>query len=153
MPTLPKKEHLMTDKSSKSSSTCVPPHCQYRTESGRRCRLPVADPSSGLCLRHAIHRRKVQDAADFAAALTGPSDDFRTAAGIHHSLSELYLLLAQNRISPRRAAVLTYISQLLLRTLPAIEQERDAESSPDAAGPVIVMDVPRPMRTQDDQPS
>jgi len=25
-----------------------------------------------------------------------------------HSLSELYLLLAQNRISPRRAAVLSY---------------------------------------------
>jgi hypothetical protein len=38
----------------------------------------------------------------------------------------LYQLLAQNRISPRRAAVLSYISSLLLRTLPAIAADNAA---------------------------
>jgi hypothetical protein len=38
----------------------------------------------------------------------------------------LYQLLAQNRISPRRAAVLSYISSLLLRTLPQIDAEKAA---------------------------
>jgi hypothetical protein len=38
----------------------------------------------------------------------------------------LYQLLAQNRISPRRAAVLAYISSLLLRTLPQIDADNAA---------------------------
>ncbi len=38
----------------------------------------------------------------------------------------LYQLLAQNRISPRRAAVLSYISSLLLRTLPQIDADKAA---------------------------
>jgi hypothetical protein len=38
----------------------------------------------------------------------------------------LYQLLAQNRISPRRAAVLAHISSLLLRTLPAITADNAA---------------------------
>jgi hypothetical protein len=37
-----------------------------------------------------------------AAALTGQSEGFQTAAGIHHSLSELYRNLADNKT--RRAA-------------------------------------------------
>lgn len=61
--------------------------------------------------------------------LTRQSDDFQTAAGIHRSLSELYRNLAQNRIFPRRAAVLAYISNLMLRTLPAVDFERPAQRS------------------------
>jgi hypothetical protein len=38
----------------------------------------------------------------------------------------LYQLLAQNRISPRRAAILAYISSLLLRTLPQIDADKAA---------------------------
>jgi hypothetical protein len=38
----------------------------------------------------------------------------------------LYQLLAQNRISPRRAAVLSHICGLLLRTLPQIDADKEA---------------------------
>jgi len=38
----------------------------------------------------------------------------------------LYELLAQNRISPHRAAVLSYITSLLLRTLPQIDTDTAA---------------------------
>ncbi len=130
----------MNAKTPNSSSTL--PHCSHRTPSGRRCRLPISDPDSGLCLNHALRRRKDRDLADLASALTGKSEEFQTAAGINRSLAELYVLLAQNRIAPRRAAVLAYISNLLLRTLPAIEKEND----PDSGDVTIVWDVPRPDR-------
>jgi hypothetical protein len=126
---------------SKISST--PLHCHHRTASGRRCRLPVTDAASGLCFRHAVRQQKDRELADFAAALTGKSEEFHTAVGINNSLGELYRLLAEDKIAPRRAAVLAYISNLLLRTLPAIDHETYGD--PDAA-PVIIVDGPRPIR-------
>ncbi len=127
------------------SSIATLPHCCYRAPSGRRCRLPIADPDLGLCLNHSLRRQKDRDVADLASALTGKSEEFQTAAGINHSLAELYVLLAQNRISPRRAAVLAYISNLLLRTLPAIEHESDDHTT-------IIWDIPRPIREQASEP-
>jgi hypothetical protein len=123
------------------------PHCSHRTPTGRRCRLPISSPDSGLCLNHALRRRKDRDLADLASALTGNSEQFQTAAGINRSLAELYTLLAQNRISPRRAAVLAYISNLLLRTLPAIEHESGADSNS------IIWDMPRPLREETASPA
>jgi hypothetical protein len=58
--------------------------------------------------------------------LTTRCQFFQTAQGINYSLLNLYQLLAQNRISPRRAAVLAYINSLLLRTLPAINADNAA---------------------------
>jgi hypothetical protein len=53
----------------------------------------------------------------------------------------LYQLLAQNRISPRRAAVLSHICGLLLRTLPQIDADKAAGIiDPTKAVPI---DVPR----------
>jgi hypothetical protein len=57
------------------------------------------------------------------AALTEKACRFQNAQGINHSLGALYTLLAQGRISARRASVLAYISNLLLRTLPAIDTD------------------------------
>ncbi len=105
-------------------SNPVPLHCQHRTPSGRRCRMPVSDPDSGLCFRHAADRQKELDQADLASALIGDIQEFRSAADINHSLGELYKLQARNKITPRRAAVLAYTCNLLLRTLPAINHEQ-----------------------------
>src|SRR2546427_964518 len=43
--------------------------------------------------------------------------EFRDALTINHSLGELYKLQARNKITPRRAAVMAYTCNLLLRTL------------------------------------
>ena len=124
-----------------NDSSSVPLHCQYRTASGRRCRMAVSDPHSGLCHKHAAERQQNLDQADLAAALIGDIDEFRSAADINHSLGELYKLQARNKITPRRAAVMAYTANLLLRTLPAIYAEENA--SPDA--PIeIILDAPRP---------
>jgi hypothetical protein len=99
--------------------------CTHRTPAGRQCRLPVSDSRSGLCPQHRAEQQQIE-AADHYLHLTTNYHDFQTAQGINHSLGNLYQLLAQNRISPRRAAVLAYINSLLLRTLPQIDADNAA---------------------------
>ena len=124
-----------------TGSNSAPPHCQYRTASGRRCRMAVSDPHSGLCHKHAAERQQNLDQADLAAALIGDIEEFRSASDINHSLGELYKLQARNMIAPRRAAVMAYTANLLLRTLPAIYAEENAEQDD---GPELIVDIPRP---------
>jgi len=109
----------MQPKSPSPASTAS--RCQYRTAAGRQCRSLADDPSSGLCPYHAASLD--QDNTDFLAALTQKACRFQSAQGVNHSLGALYTLLAQGRISPRRATALAYISSLLLRTLPAIDTD------------------------------
>ena len=99
--------------------------CSRRDPKGRQCRALALDQRSGLCPRHLAEQQQ-ELAADHFQHLTTRAQFFQTAQGINYSLMNLYQLLAQNRISPRRAAVLSYISSLLLRTLPQIDADRPA---------------------------
>lgn len=62
---------------------------------------------------------------DFSAELIEGFGDFQRAQHINHSFIELYKLVAQGRISPRRAAVLTYIGSYILRSLKYIDYDND----------------------------
>jgi len=95
--------------------------CQHRTAAGRQCRSLADDPSSGLCPHHAATARE----QDFREVLTREAFDFQRPQGVNNSLGALYNLLAEGRISPRRASVLAHISSLLLRTLPAIDYDNE----------------------------
>jgi hypothetical protein len=107
----------------KSPSSAFPPErCQYRTATGRQCCSSVIDPDSSFCARHASSEH--DDSEDFSAPLTERACRFQNAQGINHSLGALYTLLAQGRISPRRASVLAYVSSLLIRSLTAIDNDR-----------------------------
>jgi hypothetical protein len=97
--------------------------CTHRSASGRQCRLAISDAQSGLCANHHAELKQ-KERADVAGILFQYAQDFQTAQGINHSLRSLYWLVGKNRISSRRATVLAYISNLLLRTLPAIAAER-----------------------------
>jgi hypothetical protein len=108
------------------SSTATAVRCAHFTSGGRQCRLLASDANSGLCPRHHA-QQKQKEAKDLYAPLIRNWQGFQTAQGINFSLSNLYQLLAQNRISPRRAAVLSYISSLLLRTLPQIDADQEAD--------------------------
>jgi len=57
---------------------------------------------------------------DFSLQLLRRACNFQNAEGIHDSLRQFYTLLASGAFSPRRAAVLGYLTSLLLRTLPAV---------------------------------
>ena len=110
-----------------TNPNAVPLHCQQRTASGRRCRMAVSDPDSGLCTKHAAEQHRDLDQADLASVLIGDIQEFRDAVTINHSLGELYKLQARNEITPRRAAVMAYTCNLLLRTLPAIARDNPAK--------------------------
>ena len=83
---------------------------------------------------------------DLSAALTGGLEEFTSPASINEFLSRLLLLLSQNRISPRRAAVLAFITSQILRTIAVMEA---AAARNEKNRPVnIIWDLPCPPREQ-----
>jgi hypothetical protein len=99
--------------------------CAHRSAGGRRCRLSVSDARSVFCPQHRSEHLE-EEAADHYPYLSSNFQNFQTAQGINYSLGRLYQLLAENRISPRRATVLSHICGLLLRTLPQIDADQAA---------------------------
>ena len=125
-----------------SSSQKDAGRCSHRTPSGRRCRGEVSNAASGLCPRHNA-AQKQRRSMDLAELLTLARETFVSAAGINHSLSRIFTLLAEDRVSPRRAAVLAYIGSLALRSLPAMEREM-AGHAPPKLPPKIILDFSKP---------
>jgi hypothetical protein len=121
--------------------------CAHRTAGGRQCRLPASDPHSGLCPQHHAEQKQQQEEDRFDYLIRN-NQSFQTAQGINHSLGNLYALLAQNLISPRRAAVLAYVSSLMLRSLPQIDADNAAGVTlvPPSAKPVLLPD-PAPSKS------
>ena len=125
--------------------------CQHHTTAGRQCRFRTSGAASSLCKRHSTVEKQLHS-ADLAATLTDGLGEFKSPAPINDFLSRLLLLLAQNRISARRAAVLAYITNQILRTLSAMEQEAAAKNPKDA--PVkVIWDLPAPAHEKRDDPS
>jgi hypothetical protein len=113
--------------------------CKHHTRNGR-CRMPVADQFTSLCAEHARRQQKRDKAANLSAELVAGLTEFRSAAPINDFLSRLLLCQAEDRIPPRRAAVMAYTCNLLLRTLPALHQEKSGEPQR------IILDMPCPDR-------
>ena len=112
--------------------------CRHYTHAGRRCRHTVLDRATGLCFRHMGRPFQPTD-EDLSSAFVGLSG-FESAVEIHSFLAQLTVLLVQNRVSTRRAAILAYLGQLLLRTQRAIAEE--VENEPQQ----FIFDLPRPKR-------
>lgn len=106
------------------SSQNAAPRCQHRTLKGR-CRQLATDSASTLCFDHA--RADCQARNDFTllAPLVRKPKDFQSAKGINESLTVLHNLLAEGRISPRRAAVIAYVDSLILRTLTTVPERNE----------------------------
>jgi hypothetical protein len=102
----------------------------------------VADPSSPFCPEHARSAVNFRRAADLSTLLTEGITEFKSATPINDFLSRLLLHQAEGRIPPRRAAVMAYTCNLLLRTLPAIEHELHPPSQKDQEDSTIIMDIP-----------
>jgi hypothetical protein len=107
--------------------------CHYRDSAGRRCRLPREKGHPTFCSRHARPRFGAPGkgavpvgnapAADLTPDLLGPLNDFRTNTSINYTLGRLLILKAADQISARDAAVVAYICQLLLQTVPGVRKE------------------------------
>ena len=135
----------MTQQIAKPSFINNSTRCTYRFANGKRCRLSGSNVDSAFCPSHASLPENQREPADTAASLTADLKEFRSAIPINDFLARLLLLLAENKISPRRAAVLAYITNQLLRTLPAIDRELNPKEDPNQP-PEIVWDMPGPKR-------
>jgi hypothetical protein len=138
----PKRKIKMTQSASNPSSINNSARCIHLYPNGRRCRLSATTPNSHFCPAHDRLPQNQPEPAEIASTLTANLDDFTSAAQINDFLARLLLLLAQDKISTRRAAVLAYITNQLLRTLPAIAKEENAE-------PTIIIDMQHPERSCD----
>jgi hypothetical protein len=113
--------------------------CQFRFSNRKRCRTSIFDPSVPFCAHHAKLQRIEATATELTINLT----EFKSAAALNDFLSRLLLLLAQNKISPRRAAVLAYITNQLLRTVTVIQHE--SAQAAEVQG-IDMTGAPRPIR-------
>lgn len=127
------------------------PRCMHRTPTGRRCRTSIPHAGALFCLRHGALHGAI-DLHDVSPALLGDLSEIDTAQDTKRVLNNLFLLLAQDRIPVKKAAVLTYILQQLLHTLPAIDRELRPLNELDSA-PQITFDIPRPIRNPIPPPS
>jgi len=143
----------MTDKKAKSRKIRKLSRCLRRFPNGRRCRLPMIDASSFFCERHAHLQAPEQFELDLAPQLIAPDvQEFTSAVDINQFLSKLLILLSQDRISPRRGAAMAFTCNLLLRTLPAIEEQLHPERSKNY-DPPIIWDIPGPDYEKDSHTS
>ena len=98
--------------------------CRYISADGRRCVMLPLKGHPSLCPQHRRQQlRALDDPQAVAAELLGSIENFQTAAAVNHALGRVFALVAGNRIPTRRAAILAYICQLLLSSLPALEDE------------------------------
>jgi len=98
--------------------------CQQTTAHGRQCRSLRAPDHHSLCSYHAKEQeRQRQDSAALALELLGPVPGFYTAFSINNVIGNLFILLASDRISPRKGAVLAYTCQLLLQSQREVKNE------------------------------
>jgi hypothetical protein len=102
------------------------PRCHHTYANGKRCLLPPPENDSVFCVRHAKLPENQIDSED-TASLTAGLTEFTSAWSVNQFLSRLLLLLSQNRISPRRAAVLSYVASQILRTIAAMDREDERE--------------------------
>lgn len=110
MPAKPKTPFIHTEE-----------HCRFVSAHNHRCRMLRAWYHDSLCASHArVQQQQTDDLAD--DLLTGV-EDFRSAASVNHILGKVFELTARDRIKPRKAALLAYLGQLLLNSLPAVRLE------------------------------
>ena len=138
----------MTASSVKSSRFNSASRCTHLSAAGSRCRLNAS--SGSLCTVHARAESAHREAEDLSVTLTADLDRFTTAEPINQFLSRLLLLLAQDRISPRRGAVMAYTANLLLRSVTVMQHEAGKNAAP----PIIeyVIGIPRPGDDPSPQP-
>ncbi len=110
----------MNQQTANSSPINEPARCQRRSPSGRRCKSFVTDRSSGLCFDHARLQQQAHEAADLSPDLLGEVREFKSAC---------------DRVATKRAAVMAYITNQLLRALTAIQQEAKTEDT------TIIIDI------------
>ena len=139
--------HLETPVPEKPPATAVglslgASRCQHRFPNGTQCRFRGPELQSGLCLRHfrekfvAALPSSPSDSEDLSADLLPELNEFSSGEDVQKFLARLVVQVTRGRVSPRRAAVLGYLTNQLLHSHRAIDKEEENEP--------ILFDLPRP---------
>lgn len=136
----------MTNKPSNTNTIATHPRCEHHFPNGMRCSMPTPNPDVPYCSRHAKLAQNEPVEQDLSKFILKGSQDFQTAQGVNFSLANIFELLAKNRISARRAAVLAYIGSLILRTHASIDRELAFDAKDTTPVHVDFGDLPRPNR-------
>jgi hypothetical protein len=94
--------------------------CTRIFANGARCRNPIAHDSPNLCAFHSGQAAKEQAEAEAAALikeLYGQVGNLDSELAVAQVLANLFRLIAQDRIPPRRAALLASTARAILRAL------------------------------------
>jgi hypothetical protein len=107
-----------------NSGTRLTTRCQFPFSDGRGCRMLRSPHHPSFCAFHARQELQLRESqrlgGEISASLNG---DFLTATDFNHVLGKLFVAVAQDRIPLRKAAALTYLSQVMLSSLPHVKQE------------------------------
>ncbi len=148
-----------TDSSSTLEAPAVasqnqPLRCLHRFANGKRCRQPGLESQSGLCSHHfrlssvavAFPSASI-DTEDLSGYLLRGFSKFSSSDDLREFLTRLLIQATKGRVSPRRAAVLAYITNQLLHSHCVVQkEEKELDNQPQQ----IIFDLPRPQR---DEPS
>ena len=125
--------------------------CQFAFADGRTCRMLRHPDHPALCVFHARAERQLLESdrlgSELAASLTG---GFMTATDINFVLGKLFKAIARNRVQPRVAANLAFVSKLLLQSLDKLKDEYRFEYQYEAwksmeRDAVALSDPPKPI--------
>jgi len=111
-----------------------PLRCLHRFSNGKRCRRPGLESQSGLCSYHfsvsveAAVPPAPSDFSDLSSELLPELSQCSSLVDLRRFLSRLLVLVTQGRVSPRRASVLSYITNQLLH--PAAPSKKKPALSP-----------------------
>ncbi|MGB6200146.1 MAG: hypothetical protein WBF35_11405 [Candidatus Acidiferrales bacterium] len=134
----------MTRKPSNPFKSSNLSRCRHLFPGGRRCRLHLSPKSTFFCRTHAHLQPPADTALNLDKELSANVEKFTSAAGINQFLTNLLKLLSEDRITPRRGAVIAYTCNLILRTLPAIENELHPDGARNDRPQVVIWDMPGP---------
>ncbi|MCI0542124.1 MAG: zf-C3Hc3H domain-containing protein [Verrucomicrobiales bacterium] len=107
--------------------------CEYTKIDGKRCTNPQDVLYHPLCEHH--HRvmlakleesRIESEQMAFGETILSPDQPLDSAQAVNAALTRIFRGLCENRITPRHAASLAYVGQLIISTLPGLAREAEA---------------------------
>jgi hypothetical protein len=98
--------------------------CTFTYADGRRCRMLRMTDHEDLCPYHVEQRERDEKAVRAGRRLVGmKKGTFESAVGINHALENVFRAVAERRMPAKDAALLAYIAQVQLSTIPHMQRE------------------------------
>jgi hypothetical protein len=131
------------------------PRCAHLSPAGRQCTQPVCSSDPDYCFTHKPKLPPTPSPESLLAAdLTQAAGSLNSPEDVNRVLTKIFLALIEDRISVKKAGILTYLAQNILRAqreiafhqklkADALRREEEAESNKSCMG---TYEIPRPKR-------